>query len=225
MPQIPLARPAALPPPHRAARTRLDAAREAHAENPADRRNAHLAGFAFRFGPASTAPPMFGPVARPAPGETWTLAQTLQEIHLRKLTLVATSRGVHLRRRGLGSDVALDTALAQFAGPLRVWLRLGGADGEVPAPWDARGWDDATRLFAAWFGLLFRPAAFPLALRAGERIADWARFRSSVAARLAEGPASPHAARLTDDLAGLYARFGRAAEQLRVPEPRPSMAA
>lgn len=221
MSQTLTARPVALLPLPRPA---ADRAREAFDERPADHPAAHLAEFRFRFGP-ETAAPAFGPVPRPVPGEAWTLAQTLQEIRLRKLTLVATSRGVHCRRRGLGSDVALDAALARFAGPLRVWLRLGGADAERPAPWDGGGWDDATRLFAVWFGLLFEPPALPLALRPGERVTDWSRFRESVAARLVDGPERPHAARVTSDLAALYERFGWEAERIRVPEPRPSLAA
>ena len=104
-------------------------------------------------------------------------------------------------------------------------LRLGVVGGRVPAPWAAPRWDDATRLFAAWFGLAFTPPTGPLALRPGERVSDWARYRSSVAERLAAGPASPHAERVAEELAALYATFGHAAERLVWPEPRPSMAA
>ncbi|HLT47303.1 MAG TPA: hypothetical protein VK002_08755 [Rubricoccaceae bacterium] len=138
----------------------------------------------------------------------WTLAETLAVVRERRLALVESSRGLRVRHRHAHDLPGLDEALDAYAPALRVWLRLGGADARVPAPWRAEGWGEATRLFAAWFGLLFEPPAAPVALREGEAITDWRRYRASVAARLALGPADPAAARVAEDLTRLFVRFG-----------------
>ena len=193
----------------------------ASAADPADRSGAHLADFPLRFGPE---PPPASTVMRPAPGEAWTLAQTLQEIRLRHVALVETSRGVRPKHgRLIERDLA--RAVAEHAGPLRVWLRLGVGTGRVPARWAADGWDDATRLRAAWFGLAFEPPTLPIELRPGERVTDARRFRDGVAMRLAAGPAAPGSERLRDDLALLYARYAAPAERVFVPTSAPSVAA
>ncbi|NNF59192.1 MAG: hypothetical protein HKN04_13235, partial [Rhodothermaceae bacterium] len=76
--------------------------------------------------------------------------------------------------------------------------------------WTAKGWDDATHLFAAWFGLYFEAPSTPVELRPGEVITDWALFRVSVAARLSAGPTGLGATRVADDLQRLFIRFGLA---------------
>lgn len=185
-----------------------------------DRSGAYLADFAFRHGPAPDTVAL-STVPRPAAGEEWTLAQTLQEVRLQRVALVETSHGVRLRHPGrVAPDLA--RAVARYAGPLRVSLRLAAA--HVPAAWRAHGWDDATRLHAAWFGVEFEIPAVPLVLRPGVRVTDAARFRASVAERLAAGP-GPAAGSVAEDLAALYASFGAATEHVRVPEPRRALAA
>src|SRR5690606_22484710 len=94
--------------------TALDAASSV---DPTDCAGAHLADYAFRFGPE---PAPVSTVARPSPGEAWTLAQTLQEVRLGRVALVETSRGVR-PRHGRLIDRALARAVATHAGPLRVW--------------------------------------------------------------------------------------------------------
>ena len=141
----------------------------------------------------------------PAP---WSLEQTLRTIRERRLVLTETSRGLKIRHRHRHHLPGLDDALEAYASVLRVWLRLGGDAMQVPAPWTAEGWDDATRLFAAWFGLTFEAPSTPVELRSGEVITDWALFRVSVAARLSAGPTGLGASRVADDLQRLFIRFG-----------------
>jgi len=191
------------------------------AADPADRSGAHLADFPLRMGSEAPALPA---VARPLPGAEWTLAQTLQEVRLGRVALVESSRGVRPRHGHLVTP-ELARAVARFAGPLRVWLRLGVGNGRVPTPWRAETWDDAVRLHASWFGLVFDPPVLPLTLRAGERVQDWGRYRDGVAARLAAGPTAPGAERLAADLAALYTRFAAPAERVFVPTPTPAIAA
>jgi hypothetical protein len=138
----------------------------------------------------------------------WTLARTLEVLRERRIALVESSRGLRVRHRHLHDVPGLDEALDAYAPALRVWLALGGAQAHVPAPWRAEGWDAATALFAAWFGLHFAPPGVPVALRPGETITDWRRFRAALADRLALGPQAPGAARVADDLARLFVRFG-----------------
>ena len=166
---------------------------------------------------------MTAPLPRPTTARPWTLAETLAVLRERRLALVESSRGLRVRHRHVHAVPGLDEALDAYAPALRVWLRLGGPEARVPAPWRAEGWDAATGLFAAWFGLLFEPPATPVALREGERITDWRRFRASVAGRLALGPEAPGAARVAEDLARLFVRFGVATEAL--PRRRYAMAA
>jgi hypothetical protein len=153
----------------------------------------------------------------------WTLAETIAVLRERRLALVESSRGLRVRHRHAHDVPGLDEALDAYAPALRVWRRLGGVHARVPAPWHAEGWDEATRLFAAWFGLLFEPPAAPFALREGETITDWRRFRASVAGRLALGPTDPGGARVAEDLARLFVRFGLVAAS--VPGRRLAMAA
>jgi hypothetical protein len=149
--------------------------------------------------------------AAPAPPETarcWTLAETLAVLRERRLSLVESSQGLRVRHRHIHDLPGLDEALDAYAPALRVWLRLDGIGARVPAPWRAEGWDEATRLFAAWFGLLFEPPPAPVALRRGETVTDWQRFRETLAGRLAFGPHAPAASRVAEGLASLFARFG-----------------
>src|SRR5690606_83515 len=145
--------------------------------------------------------------APPADVRPWTLDRTLTEIRQRRLILIETTRGLRVRHRHRHRIPGLDDALAAYAGPLRVWLRLGGPEANVPAPWKAPDWDEATRLFSAWFGLRFAMPAEPVSLHPGETVRDWVRFRTSVIQRLLAGPEAPTAARLRADLATLFARF------------------
>lgn len=159
-----------------------------------------------------TAPlPRTAPSAAPpveAPAQPWTLAETLDVVRSRRLALVESSRGVRVRHRHVHDVPGLDAALAAYAPALLVWLRMGGHADAIAAPWRAEGWDEATRLFAAWCGSSFTPPAEPFSLRPGETVTDGARFRDRLAARLALGPEAPGAARVADDLARLFARFG-----------------
>jgi hypothetical protein len=143
------------------------------------------------------------PTARP-----WTLAETLAVLRERRLVLDETSRGLRARHRHVHDLPGLDEALDAHAPVLRVWIRLGGAGARVPAPWRADGWDEPTRLLAAWFGLLFEPPEAPFALRPGEAVTDWRRFREALAGRLALGPCAPSADDVRDALARLFVRFG-----------------
>ncbi|MDX1418691.1 MAG: hypothetical protein R3181_01885 [Rubricoccaceae bacterium] len=151
----------------------------------------------------------------------WTLARTLAVLRDRRLSLIETSRGLRVRHRHAHALPGLDEALDAYAPALRVWVRLGGLGADVPAPWGAPGWDEATRLFAAWFGLDFQPPAAPVTLAPGLAVTDWRRYRSSVAERLALGPASPYAEDLSTQLAALFVRFGLRG---RLAAPVPSLA-
>lgn len=165
---------------------------------------------------------MTAPLPRPAVAPLWTLAETLAVLRDRRIVLVESSRGLRVRHRHLHDVPGLDEALDAYAPALRVWLRLGEAHASVPAPWRAEGWDEATRLFAAWFGLLAALPAAPFALRPGETVTEGRRFRTALADRLALGPHASGAARVSDDLARLFVRFGLEAS---VPSRRLPMAA
>ena len=125
------------------------------------------------------------------------LAQTLQEIRLRGVTVRRGSRGLKVRHAHRLS--ALAAAVAAYEPAVGVWLDLGGAD----AP--AHGWDDATALHVRWLRTA-RPET-PVALRPGERITDWDRFVASAEDRFAEGPDAVTAPTLQRDLATLFERF------------------
>ena len=153
----------------------------------------------------------------------WTLAQTLDTLRQRRLVLIDTSNGLRVKHQHRHDLPGLADALAAYAEPLRLWLRLGGSEARTPAPWTAVAWDPATRLFAAWFGLEFVMPTVPASLHPGEVIRDWVRFRASVIDRLALGPMDPGADRLRAELAALYVRFGRSS--IRPARPALPMAA
>jgi hypothetical protein len=109
---------------------------------------------------------------------------------------------------------ALARAVARHEAALRTWIRL-DVDAVGPrtsalraVPFGATAWDDATRLYAAWFVRLFVPPAGRLPLRPGVAVTDLDAFRASVAGRLAAGPDSAGADGLRADLAALYAQYG-----------------
>ena len=154
----------------------------------------------------------------------WTLAETLAVLRAHRLSLVESSRGLRVRHRHAHDLPGLDEALEAYAPALRVWVRLGGPEAVVPAPWRAEGWDEPTRLFAAWFGLLFEAPPAPFLLRPGVTVTEWRRYRASVAERLALGPASPYAEDLSAEVLTLFLRFGLAARAAR-PSPRVARAA
>ena len=177
----------------------------AFASVPADRSGAHLADFAFRFAPAPPRPA----VPRPAEGEAWTLAQTLQELRLRNARLRETSRG--LRVLHAHRLPALAEAVGRHETAVRVWRQSGAG-----AP--RHGWDDATDLAARWLEG-FEPDG-PVEVRPGETVTDWPTFAASVAGRFAEGPDAVAAPTLRRDLAALFERFARPAESAFVPRRR-----
>ena len=115
---------------------------------------------------------------------------------------------MRVRHRHLHALPGLDAALEAYAPALRVWLHLGGLDARILAPWQAAGWDETTRLFAAWFELASEIPDTPFSLRPGECVTDYARFRAGLAARLADGPLAPGSARVKDDLLRLFLQFG-----------------
>ena len=152
------------------------------------------------------------PVLLPLPPEApvaprLTLGETLDLVRTRRLSLVETSQGLRIRHRHRHTLPGIDAALLAYATPLRAWMRFGGTRAHIPDPWRAEGWDSATRLFAAWFGLLFEAPTAPVSLRPGETITDWRRFRAAVADRLALGPDAPGAGSLADMLVQLFIRY------------------
>lgn len=167
----------------------------AHDADPASRRAEHLARYSFRFD--TGAPPSPVPVPRPAAGEWWTLAQTLQEIRLRRATIRRTTRGLRVQHAHLLVD--LDAAVRQHEAAVRLWLDLGS-----PAPHG--GWDDETVLQHRWMTDRFSPARGPVAFRPGVSVTDWPRFVASVAERIEAGPDAPCAAGLRRDLAHVFQR-------------------
>lgn len=194
----------------------LDAARAAHRADRHSTAGAHLGDYAFRFD--AGAAPVRPTVPRPSPDADWTLAETLQELRLRRVELVLASSGlkvVHGHRLP-----PLVRNVARHAGALTLWTLLGGH----AAP-DALAWDDETRLHAGWLLRLFEPTHTPVALRPGVSVTDWPRFRRSVSDRLALGPDAPHADGLRADFAGLFARHAEASVPARRPVPGLSRAA
>lgn len=137
--------------------------------------------------------------------------QTLDIIRERRLVPIETTKGLRVRHQHRHHLLGLKDALAAYAEPLRAWLRLGGHDANVPAPWCAPGWDAETRLFAAWFGLHFESPSHPVSLHPGETITKWTRYRTSVMDRLALGPDGPTADRLRAELRTLFVLFGQKA--------------
>ena len=153
----------------------------------------HLTGYSFQFDSAAARPAY--PVQRPADGEQWTLAQTLQEVRLRGVRVVEAVGG--LRVRHAHRLPALAAAVRDHERGVRLWLRLGGG---VPA----RGWDDETWL--QWTWLRSGPdVTAPVVLRAGVSVTDWDRFVLSVADRITAGPDAPCADGLRRDLSDLFA--------------------
>ncbi len=174
---------------------------DAHVAAPADRSNAHLADYSFRFDVSAPT----GPAPRPtadAPGETWTLAQTLQEIRIRQTNIARTTRGLRVRHAHRVS--ALAAAVARHAAAVELWLALG-------RPEPSRGWDDEVALQRAWFRDRLAGDAAALALRPGVTVTDPARFFASVEGRFSEGPDAPTADGLRRDLADLFDRHARPA--------------
>jgi hypothetical protein len=158
---------------------------------------AHLADYSFRFDVDAPRPA----VERPeGPGETWTLAQTLQELRYRNARLVRTTRG--LRVRHAHRMLELSAAVRRHADAVGLWLDL-----DRPEP--AHGWDDEVALQAAWFRTHLSGPQTPLMLRPGVAITDWPTFLVSVEGRLAEGPGAPCADGLRRDLGDLYERYAR----------------
>ena len=191
----------------------FDAAVRAHDADPLSRRGAHLAGYSFRFD-ADAAPSPF-PVPRPFGDDPWTLAQTLQEIRLRRVSVQVTTAGLRVRHAHRLADLA--EAVRQHEAALRLWLALGR-----PAPSD--GWDDETALHLFWLRDRFTPGRAAVALRPGVSITDWPRFAASVAEREAAGPEAPCATGLRRDLADLFGRYAVTVAQAPV-ERRPARAA
>ncbi|PAP77424.1 hypothetical protein [Rubrivirga marina] len=164
---------------------------------PTDRRNAHLADYSFRFDADAPRPA----VTRPdGPGDSWTLAQTLQEIRFRNARLVRTTRG--LRVRHAHRMLELSAAVRRHAEAVDLWLDL-----DQPAP--AHDWDDEVTLQAAWLRARLASPQTPLVLRPGVSITDWPTFSASVEGRLVEGPDAPCADGLRRDLRDLYERYAQ----------------
>ncbi|MDT0630423.1 hypothetical protein [Rubrivirga litoralis] len=160
---------------------------------PTSRHAEHLAEYSFQFDVEAARPPH--PVRRPAEGERWTLAQTLQEVRLRSVDVVEAVGG--LRVRHAHRLPALAAAVREHQRAVRLWLRLGAG-----AP--ARGWDDETWLRWTWLRSA-PPLPHPAALRPGVSVTDWSQFMISVADQIAAGPEAPTAAGLRRDLADLFA--------------------
>lgn len=175
----------------------VEAAVSAFESTPASRAAEHLAEYSFRFEPSALSPYA---VPRPGSDEPWTLAQTLQEIRLRGVTLTNTSRGLRVRHaHRLG---ALAVAVRRHEPAVRLWLSLGGNAGAPP-----RGWDDEADLHLRWLTARFEPGREPVALRPGVSVTDWPRFAASVHDRAEAGPDAPTAASLRRDLADLFAHY------------------
>ena len=175
----------------------LHRALDAFEAAPTDRSRAHLADYSFRFD--ADAPRV--PAPRPTgPGETWTLAQTLQELRFRNARVVRTTRGLRVRHAHRMLDVS--AAVRRHADAVGLWLDL-----DRPARTD--GWDDEVALWATWFRDRLASPQTPLELRPGVAVTDWPRFVASVEGRLAEGPDAPCADGLRRDLADLFGRYAR----------------
>ncbi len=191
----------------------FQAAVRAHDADPASRRAAHLADYSFRFD--TSAPPSPFPVARPTAEDQWTLAQTLQEIRLRRAVLHVSTAGLRVRHAHLLADLA--EAVRRHEDAVRLWLALGR-----PVPTD--GWDDETTLHLRWLEDRFAPGRAPVALRPGVSVTDWPRFVASVRERVGAGPEAPCAAGLRRDLADLFGQHATLGASAVV-ERRPARAA
>ena len=176
-------------------------------------RSEHLAEYSFQFDEAAVRPAH--PVERPRDGERWTLAQTLQEVRLRRSEVVDAVGG--LRVRHAHRLPALAVAVREHEGAVRLWLRLGAG-----AP--ARGWDDETWLRWTWLRSGHGPGA-PAALRPGVSVTDWDQFVTSVADRIAAGPDAPCAEGLRRDLGDLFAAHADLRAPSSVTAWRPARAA
>jgi hypothetical protein len=170
--------------------------------DPTSRSREHLADYSFRFEPDAPQ----APVPRPIEGEPWTLAQTLQEVRVRDLEVVETTRGLRVRHGWRMPDLV--EAVAQHERAVSVWLRNGS-----PSP--AAGWDDATALWVSWIEG-FRPSE-PIELHPGVTITDWERFVDSVAGRYQAGPEIAGADSLRRDLEALFTRYATPVPVAAVP--------
>jgi len=192
----------------------VERALSAHEAAPTVRSNAHLSDASFRFDAAAPT----GPTPRPrpdAPGASWSLAQTLQELRIRGARVVRTTRGLrvlHAHRRP-----ALADAVAAHAAQVGLWLDLGR-----PAP--AHAWDDELAMQRAWLLARLGTPQMPLALRPGLSVTDWAQFVASVEGRYAVGPEAAGADGLRRDLGDLFEAYARTPAPA-VRERRPARAA
>lgn len=175
----------------------LATAHARHADTPADRSVAHLADYAFRFDVQAS--PVRAVVPRPMPDADWTLAETLQEIRLRRVELSVASTGLKVRHGHRLPGLVRNAE--RYADALTVWTLLGGH-----AATDAPHWDDLTRLRAGWFVRLFALPAVGVALAPGVTVTNGARYRASVLDRLAQGPDALGADGLRGELATLFDR-------------------
>lgn len=179
------------PSPIRAALAAQDAA-------PTSRGSEHLAEYSFRFDVDALAPALSVP--RPDEGDAWSLAQTLQEIRFRGVSLVKGSVG--LRVPHAHRLPALANAVIQYEAEVSLWLDLDG-----PAHALALGWDDQTELHARWMDERFEPPRTPFALRPGVSVTDWRQFEASVHDRVSAGPDAPRAESVRRDLADLFGQY------------------
>ncbi len=173
--------------------------------DPTSRSREHLAGYSFRFDPDVPTPA----VPRPVEGETWSLSQTLQELRLRDLEVVQTTRGLRVRHGWRMADLV--EAVAQHERAVTVWLRIGS-----PAPLE--GWDDATALHLAW--LETAGLSESLELRPGVTITDWDLFVSSTRGRYHAGAHLTGADSLRRDLEALFERYALAPRLVVSPRRR-----
>ncbi len=173
----------------------FEAAVRSHDADPASRRAEHLAEYSFRFD-AAAAPSPF-PVPRPTTGRLWSLAQTLQEIRLRRVALQVTTTRLRVRHAHLLADLA--EAVRRHEDAVRLWIDLG-------RPQPAHAWDDETTLHLRWLTARFAHGRAPVMLRPGVSVTDWPRFLASVTDRVEAGPDAPCAASLRRDLSDLFDR-------------------
>ncbi|MFN3596658.1 MAG: hypothetical protein ACK41D_05240 [Rubricoccaceae bacterium] len=144
--------------------------------------------------------------ARAAPPET-PLDALLGFLAAHPDRLVQSSDGLRLRHAHCVP--ALAAALSEHSEAVALWYRLRDTPAaHVAARLCHPGWSAATRLHALWFVGAFAPPPASWMLDGARRVHDVARYRASVAERLAAGPDVAGACGVADELALLFARYG-----------------
>lgn len=157
-----------------------------------------------------------------APPARTPLEALLRFLERRPEALVLASSGPRLRHAHLLPEIA--GALSTHAEHALLWAKLRRTPAAaIVARLAHPDWSATTRLHALWFVGAFVPPPAPWPIDGVRRVRDTARYRASVAERLAAGPSV--APGLADELALLFERYAVQAASRATSRSAPGSAA